>query len=112
MTTAVEIIRKKRDGKRLAAQEIEDFFRSYLAGGVADYQVSAWLMAALLSGLDESETAALTRVMRSLLFEVSSLDPSAFIAAAIAMAVIGAIAAVIPAAGATRVDPTTVLRSE
>ena len=56
--------------------------------------------------------AALTRVMRSLLFEVSALDLSAFIAAAIAMAVIGAIAALVPAARATRVDPATALRSE
>jgi pyrimidine-nucleoside phosphorylase len=63
VTSAVEIIRKKRDGERLSAREIDGFFRSYLAGAVADYQVSAWLMAALLSGLDESETAALTRVM-------------------------------------------------
>ena len=56
--------------------------------------------------------AALTRVMHSLLFEVSALDPSAFIAAAAAMAVIGAIAALVPAHRATRVEPTTALRAE
>jgi pyrimidine-nucleoside phosphorylase len=61
--TAVEIIQKKRDGARLTRAELEDFFAGYLAGRVADYQVSAWLMAALLVGLDESETEALTRVM-------------------------------------------------
>ncbi|HEX6276919.1 MAG TPA: thymidine phosphorylase, partial [Polyangiaceae bacterium] len=59
----VEIIRKKRDGARLGADEIRDFFTGYLRGHVADYQVSAWLMAALLCGLDESETEALMRVM-------------------------------------------------
>jgi pyrimidine-nucleoside phosphorylase len=59
----VEIIRKKRDGERLSAREIQGFMRGYLDGRVADYQMSAWLMAALLSGLDESETDALTRVM-------------------------------------------------
>jgi len=32
-------------------------------GRVADYQVSAWLMAALFAGLDETETDSLTRVM-------------------------------------------------
>jgi putative ABC transport system permease protein len=54
----------------------------------------------------------LTRVTTSLLFEVSALDPFAFAAAAIAMALIGIAAAVIPATRATRVDPTTALRSE
>jgi putative ABC transport system permease protein len=54
----------------------------------------------------------LTRVTQSLLFEVSALDPVAFAAAAIGMTVIGITAAVIPAARATRVDPTTALRSE
>jgi predicted permease len=56
--------------------------------------------------------AALTRVVRSLLFEVSALDPEAFIVAAIAMLAIGVIAALVPAARAMRVDPTTALRSE
>ena len=63
MTSPVEIIRKKRDGARLSSREIREFFEGYLAGRVADYQVSAWLMAALLSGLDEAETEALMRVM-------------------------------------------------
>ena len=54
----------------------------------------------------------LTRVTSSLLFEVSALDPAAFMAAAAAMIGIGLLAAVIPARRATRVDPTTALRSE
>jgi putative ABC transport system permease protein len=54
----------------------------------------------------------LTRVTTSLLFEVSALDPLAFATAAIAMALVGITAAVIPATRATRVDPTTALRSE
>jgi putative ABC transport system permease protein len=54
----------------------------------------------------------LTRVTKSLLFEVSTLDPLAFTTAAVAMAVIGIAAAAIPATRATRVDPTTALRSE
>ena len=54
----------------------------------------------------------LTRVTRSLLFEVSALDPSAFAIAAVTMMAIGVIAALIPASRATRVDPTTALRSE
>lgn len=55
---------------------------------------------------------ALTRVTQSLLFEVSALDPFAFAAAAIVMSVVGVTAAIIPATRATRVDPTTALRSE
>jgi predicted permease len=54
----------------------------------------------------------LTRVTQSLLFQVSALDPSAFGVAATVMALIGVTAAVIPATRATRVDPTTALRSE
>jgi thymidine phosphorylase len=59
----VEVIRKKRDGERLSAHEIKEFFEGYLGAEVADYQVSAWLMAAVQRGLDEGETEALTRVM-------------------------------------------------
>ncbi len=54
----------------------------------------------------------LTRVTRSLLFEVSALDPSAFVTGAIAMAALALIAAIIPASRATRVDPTVTLRAE
>lgn len=52
------------------------------------------------------------RVTASLLFEVSALDPSAFVSAAAAMTVVGFVAALIPASRAIRVDPTTALRSE
>jgi putative ABC transport system permease protein len=54
----------------------------------------------------------LTRVTQSLLFEVSALDPVAFVIAATAMAAVGMLAAVIPATRAMRVDPTTALRAE
>jgi putative ABC transport system permease protein len=55
---------------------------------------------------------ALTRVMKSLLFEVSALDPLAFTLAAVSMALVGLFAAVVPASRASRVDPVTALRSE
>jgi predicted permease len=54
----------------------------------------------------------LTRVMTRLLFEVSTLDPLAFIVAAVAMALVGLTAALVPASRASRVDPVTALRSE
>ena len=55
---------------------------------------------------------ALTRVMRTLLFEVSALDPVALVTAGVAMAVVGLLAALIPASRAARVNPVGVLRSE
>lgn len=59
-----EIIRKKRDGGSLNSQEIAGFFNGFLEGQVADYQVSAMLMAILLKGMNHEETAKLTEVMR------------------------------------------------
>jgi predicted permease len=72
--------------------------------------VTSMIIAGVIVGL--AAAAALTRVTTSLLFEVSALDPTAFAAAAVAMAAVGLIAALIPASRATRVDPTTALRSE
>ena len=55
---------------------------------------------------------AATRVTRNLLYEVSPLDPFAFSIAAAAMATVAMVAALVPASRATRVEPTTALRSE
>ena len=55
---------------------------------------------------------ALTRVMKTLLFEVSALDPLAFTLAAVSMTLVGLFAALVPASRASRVDPVTALRSE
>ncbi|HTQ03381.1 MAG TPA: thymidine phosphorylase [Polyangiaceae bacterium] len=63
MTNPVELILKKRDGGRLSKGELEELVQGYLAGRVAEYQMSAWLMAALLRGLDDGETVALTQAM-------------------------------------------------
>jgi len=57
-------------------------------------------------------TFALTRVLKSLLFEVSALDPVAHALACVLMTLIGILAAWIPASRAARVDPMTVLRDE
>jgi ABC-type antimicrobial peptide transport system permease subunit len=51
-------------------------------------------------------------LMRSLLFEVSPLDPLAFGIAVLAMIVVGLLASLLPASRATRVDPVTALRTE
>jgi pyrimidine-nucleoside phosphorylase len=61
---ARQIIQKKRDGGELRSEEIAAFIRGYMSGEIADYQVSAWLMAVYLNGLTIDETVALTREMR------------------------------------------------
>jgi ABC-type antimicrobial peptide transport system permease subunit len=53
---------------------------------------------------------ALTRVMKSLLFEVSPLDPFALAAACVSMLVIGFLAGFLPAHRAARADPAATLR--
>ncbi len=55
---------------------------------------------------------ALTRVTKSILFDVSPLDPAALAVACVAMTLVGLLAAWIPANRAARVDPITVLRDE
>ena len=60
---AIDVIRKKRDGLELSRAEIESLVAGYTRGEIPDYQVSAWLMAALLKGLSRAETAALTDAM-------------------------------------------------
>lgn len=64
MSTALDVIQKKRDRKALTAQEIASFIRGYTSSQVADYQVAAWLMAVYLNGMTPAETLALTREMR------------------------------------------------
>ena len=57
-------------------------------------------------------TFALTRVLESMLYEVSTVDPVAFAAAAVALLVIGVIAAFLPAYRTGSVDPALVLREQ
>jgi pyrimidine-nucleoside phosphorylase len=59
----VALIAKKRDRHSLTTEEIESLVTGLLDGSVADYQMSAWLMAAWLNGLSSEETLALTNAM-------------------------------------------------
>jgi pyrimidine-nucleoside phosphorylase len=59
----VELIRKKRDGKALTAEEIHHLITSYTKDELPDYQMSAFLMASFLNGLNDEESAAFTKEM-------------------------------------------------
>ena len=58
-----EFLRAKRDGRTHAPADVRAFVDGFMAGVVPDYQVSAWLMAAFLNGLDAAETDALTEAL-------------------------------------------------
>jgi pyrimidine-nucleoside phosphorylase len=60
---AVDVIRKKRDGGTLSREEIEAFVTGATSGAWPEYQVAALLMAIVLRGMDEGETAWLTDAM-------------------------------------------------
>jgi len=58
-----DVIRKKRDGEKLSREEINFFIDGVTRGTVADYQISALLMAIYLNGMDDSEQEILTHAM-------------------------------------------------
>ena len=51
----LDIINKKRLGKELNYRELDYFFNGYLDGDVADYQMSALLMAICINGMSDEE---------------------------------------------------------
>ena len=59
----IDIIIKKRDGGILNKEETDFFVSSAVKGEIADYQISAMLMAIFLKGLNHTETALLTDAM-------------------------------------------------
>ena len=58
-----DIIEKKKNGLKLTKDELDFFINGYVKGDIPDYQVSALLMAIVLKGMDDEETAALTTAM-------------------------------------------------
>jgi pyrimidine-nucleoside phosphorylase len=61
--TIVELIAAKRDGQKLGDDEVARFIDTFVRGDVADYQMTALLMAIFFRGLDDAETVALTNAM-------------------------------------------------
>ena len=59
----VALITQKRDGQSVAPNDIARLVDAYTAGEVPDYQMSAFIMAAFLQGLSDTEAAALTDAM-------------------------------------------------
>src|SRR5882757_7234873 len=58
-----DIIRRKRDGEHLSRAEIDFFIAGVTSGEIADYQISALLMAIYLNGMNSAEQQALTEAM-------------------------------------------------
>ncbi len=57
----VDLIQKKKEGKKHTQEEIYFLVEGYMKGDIEDYQMSAWLMAVCFKGLDIDETAWLTK---------------------------------------------------
>ncbi|TVQ66975.1 MAG: thymidine phosphorylase [Balneolaceae bacterium] len=72
----VSLIRKKRDGNSLTESEIEQLIDAYTKDLIPDYQMSAFLMAAFLNGMNAGETAALTNSMLNsgIVVDLSHID--------------------------------------
>lgn len=58
-----EIIKKKRDGLQLTADEINEFIQGFANGIIPDYQMSALLMSIFFKGMTSEETLSLTKSM-------------------------------------------------
>ena len=57
---AVDILRTKRDGGELSAEQIRAFVNAAATGGWPDYQLSALLMAIFLKGMTAAESCSVT----------------------------------------------------
>ncbi|MDZ4677219.1 MAG: thymidine phosphorylase [Oligoflexia bacterium] len=58
-----EIIKLKRNGFELSEKVIQEFIKGYVEDSIADYQMSALLMAIYFQGMTKKETFALTSAM-------------------------------------------------
>ncbi|MEG0384415.1 MAG: thymidine phosphorylase [Solibacillus sp.] len=72
----IEIIEKKKNRQELSANEIEYFIKKYTTNEIADYQISALLMAIRINGMTDNETFYLTKSMIESgdVIDLSSID--------------------------------------
>ncbi len=97
--------RRREIGLRLAlGAQPRDVTRLVVGDGLAV------TLAGVAAGL--AAAAVLTRFVRSLLFQVSPIDPVAFLGAAAALAAVALVASWAPLRRAGRIDPIRVLRQE
>jgi predicted permease len=70
------------------------------------------ILTALGVALGLAGAAGVTRLLQSMLFGVTPLDPATFAAVSLTFGLVAALASYVPARRATRVDPMVALRSE
>jgi pyrimidine-nucleoside phosphorylase len=59
----IEVIAAKRDGREVPAEALHDFVLAYARDEIADYQMSAFLMAGYIKGFSRAEALGLTGAM-------------------------------------------------
>jgi putative ABC transport system permease protein len=69
-------------------------------------------VAAIGTAIGLALAVLLTRFLRTLLFDVSTTDPPAYVLATLVLMAAAVLASWIPARGAARVDPLKTLRTE
>jgi pyrimidine-nucleoside phosphorylase len=58
-----ELIKKKRDGLEISAEEINFLVSGFVKGRIPDYQMTAFLMAVYFKGMSIQESCDLTTAM-------------------------------------------------
>jgi ABC-type antimicrobial peptide transport system permease subunit len=73
---------------------------------------SGLTLAAIGAGIGLATAVLLTRLMKSLLFGISPLDPLTYVAAPLVLAIAAVLASYLPARHAAAVDPVEALKAE